>query len=124
EADVLPASGVIAVSAPTSLTSPSATPSASANICAITVFEPWPMSTAPWCSITPPSRETPALIVEGLAIEVLPQPYQQDATPMPRLLPALSLLNASASARARVQCGLSASRQAAMPTPPSSRCPV
>ena len=103
EAEVLPASGVIAVSAPTSLTSPSGTPSASAKICAMTVLEPWPMSTAPWCSITPPPSETPALMVEGLAIEVLPQPYQHEATPTPRLLSLCVALKVSASVSARVQ---------------------
>jgi hypothetical protein len=48
EADVLPASRVRAVSPVTSVTRPSATPSVSAQICASTVFDPWPMSTAPW----------------------------------------------------------------------------
>lgn len=50
DAEVLPASGVIAVSAPTSTTAPTGTPSDWAKIWAITVFEPCPMSTAPWCS--------------------------------------------------------------------------
>ena len=30
-------------------------------------------------------REMPSLMVEGLGSEVLPQPYQQEATPTPRL---------------------------------------
>ena len=47
EADVLPQSGVRAVSGPTSSKSASGMPSASAQICVITVFEPWPMSVAP-----------------------------------------------------------------------------
>ncbi len=47
EADVLPQSGVRAVSGPTSSKSASGMPSASAQIWVITVFEPWPMSVAP-----------------------------------------------------------------------------
>ena len=48
DAEVLPASGVIAGVARSSAGMlPSGRPSASAQICAITVFEPWPISTAP-----------------------------------------------------------------------------
>ena len=84
EAEVLPASGVIAVSPLFSRKAASGRPSASAAICAMTVLEPWPISTAPWCSTTAPSAEMPSLMVEGLGSEVLPQPYQHEATPTPR----------------------------------------
>ena len=61
EAEVLPASGVRSVSASTRSKAATGRPSASAQIWAITVFEPWPMSTAPWCSTTAPSaREADA----------------------------------------------------------------
>jgi hypothetical protein len=47
EADVLPASGLIAVSALFSRNRSSGRPSASAQIWVMTVLEPWPISTAP-----------------------------------------------------------------------------
>ena len=80
---------------------PSGRPSASAQICAITVFDPWPISTAPWCSTTVPSGAMPTLIVDGLGSEVLPQPYQQDATPTPRRTRSFCRLNASPRRPAR-----------------------
>ena len=39
-----------------------------------TVFEPWPASTAPWCSTSVPSGRTPMRTVDGLGVPVLPQP--------------------------------------------------
>ncbi len=84
DAEVLPASGEIAVSAPRSRKAASGRPSASAAICASTVFEPCPMSTAPWWSTTAPSGAMPSFIVDGLGSAVLPQPYQHEAMPMPR----------------------------------------
>ncbi len=80
----------------------------------MTVFEPCPMSTAPWCSTSGPSARSPTRIVEGFGSAVLPQPYQHEATPTPRR----GRLAASASARR--QCGRSASRQAPIPTPRST----
>ena len=61
------------------------TPIASAEICAMTVFEPCPISVAPWCKEILPSLVNPILIVEGLGRAVLPQPYQQVAMPTPFL---------------------------------------
>src|SRR5258707_14939503 len=58
----------------------SGAPRASAQIWVTTVAEPWPMSTAPWCKATRPSRFRPTRIVEGLGSEVLPQPYHIPAT--------------------------------------------
>ncbi len=47
EAEVLPASGVMSVSAPSTVTSATGTPKACAKICTITVFDPCPISIAP-----------------------------------------------------------------------------
>ena len=47
-------------------------------------------------------------MVDGLGSEVLPQPYQQEATPTPRLTAPFAALNNSVSARARCQWGFRA----------------
>ena len=99
EAEVLPASGVRWVSPETKRKAASGRPRASAAIWAITVAEPWPMSMAPWCSATRPSRSRPMRMVEGFGSEVLPQPYQQAARPTPRRGPRPAAL-ASAASRA------------------------
>ena len=85
EADVLPASGVIAVSPDLSRIASAGTPNASAMIWTITVLAPWPMSIAPWCSHTVPEASMPTFMVDGLGSEVLPQPYQQVPSPTPFL---------------------------------------
>ena len=83
----MPASGVSAVSAPTSVNAPTGSPSASAQICAMTVFEPWPMSIAPWCSTRAPSGRSPRRMVEGLGMRgvaaAVPAGGDPDAVPQP-----------------------------------------
>ena len=81
----MPQSGVKNVSGLTRSIFSIETPIASAVICAITVFEPCPISVAPWCREILPSLVKPIFIVEGLGRAVLPQPYQQVAMPTPFL---------------------------------------
>src|SRR5579883_3200046 len=81
EAEVLPQSGVVSVSAEARSNRSSGAPSASAHICGMTVFEPWPISTAPWNKVRRPSGVRPSRMVDGLGSEVLPQPYHMPATP-------------------------------------------
>ena len=47
DAELFPASGVVSVSAPSVTMCDMSTPTASAQICVITVLAPCPMSTAP-----------------------------------------------------------------------------
>ena len=47
DAELFPASGVVSVSAPSVTMHDMSTPTASAQICVITVLAPCPMSTAP-----------------------------------------------------------------------------
>ena len=125
EAEVLPQSGVTSVSADARSIFSIGAPSASAQICAITVFEPWPISTAPWNRAIRPSGLRPRRIVEGFDSEVLPHPYHMPATPTPRLsAPRASALYRSAADRASRQCGRSASRHALKPMPSAKTCPV
>ena len=123
EAEVLPASGVRWVSPPTKRKAASGRPRASAAIWAITVDEPWPMSMAPWCRTTAPSRARPMRIVEGFGSAVLPQPYQAAARPTPRRTTGRWALCAAAAARAARQRGARASRQSTRPML-ASRWPV
>ena len=76
------------------------------------------MSTAPWCSTSVPSGRRPRRIVEGFGSEVLPQPYQQQATPTPRrTTPAAGVGRGGRRRGPRSSGARSASRQSAMPTP-------
>src|SRR6266446_10028768 len=83
EADVLPQSGVIAVSPETRSKRSMGAASASAQIWVMMVLDPCPMSTAPWWSPILPSGFNPTRMVEGLGREVLPQPYHIPAIPTP-----------------------------------------
>ena len=96
------------------------TPIASAQICVITVFAPCPMSTAPWNSAMRPSRRSPTLIVDGFGSAVFPQPYHMPARPTPLRIEPPSAFASAAAARARSQCGRSASRQSRYPIPESN----
>src|SRR6202140_1929929 len=81
-------------------------PNASAQIWVTIVFEPCPISTAPWCNAIRPSRFSPILTVEGLGREVLPQPYHIPATPTPRRnAPFAAALNSLTSRRAALHLG-------------------
>ena len=125
EAEVLPQSGVKSVSAETISSSAIGAPSASAQICGMTVLEPCPMSTAPWNSANLPSGFRPSRIVDGLESEVLPQPYHMPATPTPRRSgPAAAPLKEAAAASASRQRGRSASRHALKPMPSAKTWPV
>src|SRR6266436_5674628 len=84
EAEVLPQSGVSDVSPEIKSKHAMGARKASAQICVTIVFDPWPISTAPWCSATLPSRFSPMRTVEGFGSDVFPHPYHIPATPTPR----------------------------------------
>src|SRR6202162_5153048 len=125
EADVLPQSGVIAVSPESRSKRSIGAPSASAQIWVTIVFDPCPISTAPWCKAIRALRFSPIRTVDGLGREVFPHPYHIPATPTPRRrTPAAFELNSAASRRAAFHFGRNASRQARIPTPAPRTCPV
>src|SRR5438270_3345912 len=84
DAEVLPQSGVIEVSAETRSKRSIGAPSASAQIWVMIVFEPWPISIAPWCKAILPFDFKPTRMVDGFGREVLPHPYHMPAMPTPR----------------------------------------
>ena len=96
---------------------PSGRPSASAAIWAKTVFDPWPMSTAPWCSTTAAvarrCRADGRRVGQRGVAAAIPAGGDAHAAPAARR-PALK---ARASASARRQCGRSASGTRRCPTP-------
>src|SRR6185369_4127903 len=118
EAEVLPQSGVTDVSAETRSKQSIGALTASAQIWVIIVFEPCPISTAPWCKAMRPFCLRPIRTVDGFESDVLPHPYHIPAIPTPRRrLPDAFALKRSAEARAAVHFDRSASKQAPMPTP-------
>jgi hypothetical protein len=119
----LPASKVTAVSPSTKRKAPTGRPSASAQICPITVVLPWPMSTAPLNSVSPPSRPSTTRMRDGFDIEVLPQPYHMQAIPAPRRWRVAPALCAATSASIASQSGFSASRHSGSPAEACSTWP-
>ena len=82
------------------------------------------MSVAPWCSTSVPSGRRPRRMVEGFGSAVLPQPYQQQATPTPRRATGSAALAAAASASARAPGRRAAPRGSRRCRRPRSTWPV
>src|SRR4029077_7702699 len=106
DAEVLPQSGVIEVSPESRSKRSIGAPSASAQIWVTIVFDPCPISTAPWYNAIRPPRFNPIRTVEGLGREVFPHPYHIPATPTPPLSAPVALeLSSAASRRAAFHFG-------------------